>query len=197
MESSAYREASYLVIEPFSVYNVVIDNLDIKAPFCDWRKILDQLPKLRSTDTVGTIDCYTSVRFLARHRSFESVGNLLIITLFRWCAIFKGSSFGVETTCEIVELRGGQNTIISEVGVCSVQAFGESFDQMRTRSPSVTSKDDSRLDFDFDTQIRYQLFNSMAKRIIGVGVGQRRCVSFPRCLSLFSRYPRPRQPARI
>ena len=92
----------YLIIQTLWLDDIVVDDFDLKATFRSSRQILHELPQLRSTYSICTVDSDWPIELLSPCRSFECRSYFLIVSLLGWFTIFIGCVFRVQTAGDVM-----------------------------------------------------------------------------------------------
>lgn len=173
----------YLEVQAVGVDHIIVDNLDFERGI----KGLHELPQLRATDTVGTIDGQRSLDLDAPHNLLEGLDKLLVISLLRGLAILILCSKGVLAAHDVVKLRGGHVLEVDEFNVGRGKGGIEYTDKPRARGTSIPSKDHTGGVVHLDIDLLYQLIVNVGD-FVQRGIRELGCVRLPLGLDIRSKY---------
>ena len=85
--------------------------------------MLDQLSKFRSSHTIRAVYSNKRPRLPVLHHDLEGIGHLLVVTLFCGLAKRVRGILCVETACDIVKLRSGEDAKVLVLGSCGLETI--------------------------------------------------------------------------
>ncbi len=88
-----------------------------------------------------------------------------------------------------MKLWGREEVVVGVFGTGSLERINEGIDEWRARSTCVAGKYNAGRDFGLYFQVDLQLVVLLNKGLVGGGVCQGCCMSFPRCLTHCQRDP--------
>ena len=154
---------AYFKVQGLWFDNIIIDDPDINAVlFTNFGKILEQLPKLWTTDTIRAINRHMSFDLSTIHGLLERSRHLLIVSFLIRLTKWTGCVPGVEATDHMVQLRGGEDTIIGVLDLERIERCLQRLDQMRSRSSRITGENNPGLPvMDLSHRIDEQLIRQL------------------------------------
>ena len=159
--------------------DVVVDNFDLETTVRGRRQILEELPQLRSTYAICTVDSDWSIELPCACRSLKRRSYFLIISFLGWFTIFIGCIFRVQTTGNVMELWCRKQLIVGILRTRRLKSGEECRNEARPRSSSVACKHHSCFDFHFNVQITCELFVDFQESLIGGRVCKGCSIDFP------------------
>lgn len=171
-------EESYLEVEAIRVDDVVINDLDVEATFLRSGQVLDKLPELGSTNTVGAVNRQRALDLNAPHHSLESLGKFLIVALLSRLTILILCTQGVLAPNDIVKLRGGHELQVKEFDFRSGKCGAENRDEARARRASVAGENNASLVLHADIDLFNQLLVHISD-LVERGVGKSGRIGLP------------------
>jgi hypothetical protein len=145
-------KATHLVVQAFGLVDVIVDNLDINTTIGRRWKVLEKFAQLGTSNTVCAVNSQVTLRLCVFHGLLESSRQLLVVALLADLTVLILSTLCVDAADQVVELRGGQDSVIGDFSAGGSQGVVKAFDQAGTRGTSVTSKDDSGRGIEVDLE---------------------------------------------
>ena len=159
--------------------DVVVNDFDLETTIRGRRQTLDELPQLRSTNSICTVDSDRPIEFPCAYRSLKRRSYFLVISFLGWFAIFIRCVFRVQTTGNVMELWCRKQLIVGVLRTRRLKSCEECRNEARPRSSSVTCKHHSCFDFRFDVQVTCNLVVGFQESLIGGRVCKCCSIGFP------------------
>jgi hypothetical protein len=172
-------KATHLVVQALGLVNVIVDNLDIQTTIGRRWKVLEQFTQLRTSNTVCAVNSQVALRLCVFHGLLESSRQLLVVALLADLTVLILSALCVDAADQVVELRGGEDSVVGDLSAGGSQGVVEAFDQAGTGGASVTGKDDSGRGIEVDLERLDEVVVDLDEMIVGLGVGELSSVFLP------------------
>lgn len=167
------------MVEALGLVDIVVDNLDIDTAVLSSGQILEQLAQLGTSNTIGAVNSQVTLGLCVLEGLLESEGQLLVVPLLADFTILLLSTLCVDTADQVVQLRGCQELVVGELGLCGSQAVGQTLDQAGSRSACVAGEDDSGGGFEVDLEGFGQVVVYLDHGFVVLGVGELGSVLLP------------------
>jgi hypothetical protein len=168
-------QSTYVEVELGSIVNIIVDNLDGNGVTQERQELLE----LGSTNAVGTIQNQGRQLGLAINKGLEGSGQLLVVALSAGLAVSLGSAGSVEAASDVVELGGGQDTVISRLCIKDLKTIDKGVNKSNTARASVASNDNVGGLGEVDLQGADHGVNIFDQLLVRLGVGHGGRMSLP------------------
>jgi hypothetical protein len=171
--------ATYVKVQAVRVDHVVIDHLDVESGV----QVLHQIPQLRASNTIGTVNGQRTLDLDALHDLLEGGSELLIVALFRGLTILVLCTESILAAHDIVELRSGHVLEVDELDLGSGQSSAEDAYQTGSRGTGIASEDHTGGVGHLNVDLLDKLIVDIGD-LIKRGICQPGCILFPLGLNI-------------
>jgi hypothetical protein len=169
----------YLKVQAVGVDHIIVDDLDVQRGI----KEFNELPQLRATDTIGTIDGQGSLDLDASHHLLEGIYQLLVVSQLGGLAVLVLCSKGVLAAHNVVKLRGGHVLEVDKFNLSRGQGGIQHADKPRARGTSISSKDHAGGVSHLDIDLLHQLIIDIGD-LVQRGIGKLSGICLPLGLAI-------------